>query len=126
MRTARRFAALRSLWSAVSRQRRPDAPPLRSLLSAVPRMVTLTLAGRYPGLDRGRLLGMALALVYVVSPVDLVPEAALFLLGFADDAVVLAWLAGTVLVEAETFLGWERRTGGAPTADRIVTGHVVR
>ena len=126
MRSIRRFAALRALWAAVSRQRRADAPPLRSLLSAVPRMVTLTMRGRYTGLDRGRLLGMVLALAYVVSPVDVVPEAALFLLGFADDAMVLAWLAGAVLQEAETFLGWEHRTGGAAAAEHVVPGSVVR
>ena len=126
MSTIRRFAALRSLWAVVSRQRRPDAPPLRSLLSAVPRMVALTMSGRYTGLDRGRLLAMVLALAYVVSPIDVVPEAALFLLGFADDAMVLAWLAGAVLQEAETFLGWERRTGGAASGERVVPGSVVR
>lgn len=122
----RRLAALRSLWAAVSRQRRPGAPPLRSLVSAVPRMVTMSLTGRYPGLDRGRLLGMLLALAYVVSPVDLVPEAAMLLLGLADDAVVLAWLAGALLQEAEAFLQWERQPRAARAADQVVPGSVVR
>lgn len=126
MRTARRFVALRSLWSAVSRQRRADAPPLRALVAAVPRMAALTLSGRYPGLQRARLAGIVLALLYVVSPVDVVPEAAMLLLGFADDAMVLAWLAGALLTEAEAFLTWEDRVGGAPGDERVVPGHVVR
>ena len=61
----------------------------------------MTLRGTYPGLERGRLLMMALALAYVVSPVDVMPEALMLLAGLGDDAFVLAWLAGAVLVETE-------------------------
>ena len=41
---------------------------------------------------------MGLALAYVVSPVDVMPEALMLLAGLGDDAVVLTWLAGAVLV----------------------------
>jgi uncharacterized membrane protein YkvA (DUF1232 family) len=47
-------------------------------------------------------------LAYLVSPVDLLPEVVLPLLGFADDGVVALWLGGAFLAETERFLAWER------------------
>ncbi|OZM77416.1 hypothetical protein CFP66_36345 [Pseudonocardia sp. MH-G8] len=78
-------------------------------LRAIPRMARDALSGRYPELPRGRLGMLVLALAYLVSPVDLVPEAFLALLGLADDAVVALWLGGALLVETDRFLEWERR-----------------
>jgi uncharacterized membrane protein YkvA (DUF1232 family) len=57
---------------------------------------------------------MAAATAYVISPIDLVPEAFLLVFGLADDAVMIAWLAGTVLSETERFLEWEKQR------DRVV------
>jgi uncharacterized membrane protein YkvA (DUF1232 family) len=65
-------------------------------------------SGRYPALSRGRLGLIALALAYLVSPVDLLPEVVVPLLGFADDGVVALWLGGAFLAETERFLAWER------------------
>lgn len=62
---------------------------------------------RYDGLWRLGL--MAAALVYVVWPVDLIPELFLAPIGLIDDAVVVTWLAGAVLSETGRFLEWERR-----------------
>jgi uncharacterized membrane protein YkvA (DUF1232 family) len=76
-------------------------------LRALPRLVGATLGGRYHGTTPGRLGLMALAVVYVVSPLDLLPDV-LPLIGVADDAMVVAWLAGTVLQETGEFLAWER------------------
>ncbi|HVL86029.1 MAG TPA: YkvA family protein [Pseudonocardia sp.] len=104
----RRVAALRALWQAMSRGRRPDAPGLGEQLRAVPRMLTAALSGRYPHLGRGRLALLVLAVAYLVSPVDLVPEMVLALLGLADDAFVALWLGGAFLVETDRFLQWER------------------
>jgi uncharacterized membrane protein YkvA (DUF1232 family) len=82
--------------------------------------VVATLRGRYAGTTRTRLLTMALALVYIVSPVDLLPELILPLVGLIDDAFVVAWLAGAVLLETERFLQWE------DSQHDVVTGQVVR
>ncbi|MEJ5946499.1 DUF1232 domain-containing protein [Pseudokineococcus basanitobsidens] len=132
--------AFRALAAAFWRSRRAGDPGLPDQLSALPRLVVATLRGRYPGTTARKLGLMALAVVYVVSPVDLVPEAVLLLAGFADDALVLAWLAGAVLDETSAFLRWESSTaadgperGGAtasgPSAraprGETVEGHVV-
>lgn len=124
MRTLKRAAALEALWTAVSRRRSPSGRSLHEQVAAAPRMVAMSLSGRYPGLSRGRLGLMVLALAYVVSPVDLVPEVALLLVGLTDDAVVLAWLAGALLSEVDAFLDWERGGARAATPD-VVPGEVV-
>ena len=58
------------------------------------------------------------AVAYVVSPIDLIPELALSVFGLADDAVVVSWIAATVVNETESFLAWERTTASdRPRAD---------
>jgi uncharacterized membrane protein YkvA (DUF1232 family) len=57
---------------------------------------------------------MAVAALYVVSPVDLVPEALLLAVGLVDDVVLVSWLAGAVLSETERFLRWEARRSVRP------------
>lgn len=109
----RRIAAFRALWRAVSRRRGPGAPRFGDQVRALPRMITAAMAGRYPELGRGRLALLVLAVAYLVSPVDLVPEAFLLLLGLGDDAVVAMWLGGAFLVETDRFLQWERARPGA-------------
>lgn len=106
--------ALRALWRALVEGRRPGAPGFGDRFRALPRMAGGALTGRYPVLSRGRLALLVLAVAYLVSPVDLVPEAVLGPLGLGDDALVAAWLAGAFLVETERYLSWEhsRPLGG--------------
>jgi uncharacterized membrane protein YkvA (DUF1232 family) len=114
----RRLAAFTALWRAISRG--PDgAPGLGERVRAVPRMVREAVSGRYVALGRGRLAMLGLALVYLVSPLDLIPEAFVPLLGLADDGVVALWLAGAFLAETDRFLAWERST----EPDRPAVGH---
>jgi uncharacterized membrane protein YkvA (DUF1232 family) len=94
-------------------------------LRAVPRLVRATLAGRYRGTTRGQLGLIALAVLYTLSPIDLVPEAFIPLLGLADDALVVSWIAGRLLAETEAFLSWERAEPSRSRED-VVEGHVVR
>jgi uncharacterized membrane protein YkvA (DUF1232 family) len=116
--TSSRFAAVGAVWRALRAGHRPGTPGVGERLRAVPRLVKATLLGRYVGTTRARLALMAVAALYVISPVDLVPELFVPLLGLIDDAFVLAWLAGAVLLETERFIDWERR--------RVVVGEVVR
>jgi uncharacterized membrane protein YkvA (DUF1232 family) len=113
-----RFAALGAVWRALRAGHRPGTPGIGDRIRALPRLVTSTVIGRYTGLSRGRLLVVAIAVLYVVSPVDLVPELFVPLLGLIDDAFVVAWLAGVLLLETERFITWER--------SRVVVGQVVR
>lgn len=117
--TTMRWAALRSLARAVRTATRAGTPGVGARLASVPRLFAATLRGDYVGTTRARLLMLVAALMYVVSPVDLVPELLLPVLGLADDALVIAWIAASVINETESFLSWERER------DRIVPGVVV-
>lgn len=103
-----RIAAFRALWRAVSQGNRPGAPGFGDRLRSLPRMISAALSGRYSELGRGRVALLVLAVAYLVSPVDLVPEVFLGLLGLGDDAVVALWLGGALLVETDRYLDWER------------------
>jgi len=113
---ARRRAAVAVLWQTLRRGTRPGTPGVGERLSSLPAMTRDALAGRYTGPGRTR-LGLAVAgLVYLVSPVDLVPELFLPVVGLVDDAVVAAWVAGSVLVATEDYAAW--RSSGAPAPEQ--------
>jgi uncharacterized membrane protein YkvA (DUF1232 family) len=78
-------------------------------------------------MDKTRLLMMAGALAYIISPLDLVPEGLFMVLGLGDDAVVLSWLAGAVLAETEAFLAWEadEASPASATTPGVVPGEVI-
>jgi len=108
----RRLAALRALWRAMREGRRAGGPTVGERFSALPRLVGNATRGRYPGLGGLRLAGIVLALLYLLSPVDVLPELFLPLLGLGDDAIVALWLAGTFFDETERYLRWERAGDG--------------
>jgi uncharacterized membrane protein YkvA (DUF1232 family) len=111
MSAKRRVAALTMLWRAVRASSRPGAPGIGAQLAAVPRMLALGFGGRYPGLAKSRIVLAALGLLYVLSPVDLMPEILLGPLGLGDDALVTAWIVGAILGETDSFLRWEAAGG---------------
>ena len=104
--------AWRALWSAIRGARRPGAPAVSAQVAAVPRMLAMAFSGRYPFLSRGRLALMGLGLLYMISPVDAMPEILFAFAGLGDDALVGAWLAGALLAESEAFLAWEAQQRG--------------
>jgi uncharacterized membrane protein YkvA (DUF1232 family) len=115
--TLRRRAAFSALFKAMTAGSR-GGPSLGKRLAAIPRMVKATTRGEYDG--GMRIAMIAAATAYVVSPIDVIPEAALLIFGLADDALMVAWLAGAVLDETGRFLEWEARRNA------IVPGEVVR
>lgn len=111
-----RVAALRVLLDALRGEGRYG---LGQRLSALPRLLGRALRGSYRGWDRSRAVTVVIGALYVLSPVDLVPEALLGIFGLADDALVAAWLAGAVLSEVDAFLDHER------AEERVVQGNLV-
>jgi uncharacterized membrane protein YkvA (DUF1232 family) len=109
--TLKRTAAFTALGKALVSGAR-GGPSISKRLAALPRMLKATFKGQYDGGLRMAL--MAGAAAYIISPIDLIPEAIFLVFGLADDAVMVAWLAGAVLVETERFLEWEKQR------DRIV------
>ncbi|MCI4064325.1 YkvA family protein [Micromonospora sp. R77] len=113
--TLKRTAAFTALARALAAGAR-GGPSLGERLLALPRMMRATARGEYDG--GLRLAMMAAATAYVVSPIDVVPELFLAVLGLVDDAVMVTWLAGSVLSETERFLAWEAARGS------VIPGHV--
>jgi uncharacterized membrane protein YkvA (DUF1232 family) len=103
--TLGRTAAFTALAKALMTGAR-GGPSIGKRLAALPRMIKASAKGEYDGGMRVAL--MAAATAYVVSPVDVIPEAFFLLVGLADDAVMIAWLAGSVLSETQRFLEWEK------------------
>ena len=113
-----RTGAFVALWRQLRVARR-GGPTLGARLRALPRMMAASLRGRrrYDGLWRMAL--MALAMVYLVTPVDFVPELFLGPIGLIDDLVVVTWLAGAVLSETGRFLEWEKRRSAVIPGQRV-------
>lgn len=76
-------------------------------VASVPRLLRDTLNGRYDGLTKGRLGLMLLAVLYVVSPIDVLPEALLTLPGLLDDAAIVAWLVAALFGATSQYAAWE-------------------
>ena len=120
-----KVATFKSLATAVRIATRPGGPSLVERAQAVPRLVRAVRSGEYTGTSAGRLLMIAGAAGYLVSPVDLLPEALLGAFGLADDAVVGSWLAAQLVTETEDFLAWERATGRGSGHGASVPSEVV-
>lgn len=107
------LSALQALAMALFKGRRAGMPGLGESLMSFPRLIRATKSGTYKGTTWGRLGLMVLGALYIVSPIDLLPESVLGPLGFTDDAMVVAWLAGALLSESKQFLDWESTVGSS-------------
>jgi uncharacterized membrane protein YkvA (DUF1232 family) len=117
-----RLASVVAVARAVRLAARPGGPSIGERAGSVPRMVRATFSGQYTGVSKGRLLLMLGAAGYIVSPIDLIPEAVAPVLGLADDALVLSWLATRFIEETERFLEWEAAESGMPYAGGSAEG----
>lgn len=118
MKTASRLKMAASMAAVVRASVRPGAPSLPERVQAVPRLVRSTLQGTYAGTTLKRLGLVAGAVAYVASPVDLLPEAVLPVLGAADDAVVISWAIKAFFEETDRFLSWEAGHGSSDARSR--------
>lgn len=101
MKQARRAALTAATVSTVHAQ---GSAGFGARLRAVPPMIRDTMTGEYDGLGKGRLFAMVLALAYLISPIDLVPEALLTIPGLIDDTAVAIWLLAAAVTSAEAYL----------------------
>ncbi len=89
--------------------------------AALVRMARAAAAGRYRALPKRSLVAVVAALLYFLDPLDLVPDF-LPLIGFADDAAVLFWVASRVRSDLDAFLEWESGDGAVIDVDAVAAG----
>jgi uncharacterized membrane protein YkvA (DUF1232 family) len=97
----------------------PDTVRLRDALSLLPDLVRLVRRLAVdPSLPRGVRLRLVLLLVYLASPIDLVPDF-VPILGYADDAVIVALVLRSVVRRAGTD-AVRRHWPGSPQGLRVL------
>jgi uncharacterized membrane protein YkvA (DUF1232 family) len=74
---------------------------------ALPRLLRDVRSGTYADLPKSRTFLWLLALVYLISPVDILPDL-LPIIGVTDDAGVVVWLLTSVSTAAGLYLRRER------------------
>lgn len=70
------------------------------------RMFSMWRKGKYPTKALDMILPI-LGLLYVISPIDLIPEIAIPILGSLDDLAILTLIIPKLMKEVDKFLLWE-------------------
>lgn len=70
------------------------------------RMIRANVRGQYNGLSKKNVLLMIAAVLYFLSPFDIIPDA-LPLIGFLDDISLVSWVITTLNDEVMDFRIWE-------------------
>ncbi|TDD58265.1 DUF1232 domain-containing protein [Kribbella antibiotica] len=75
---------------------------------ALPRLIRAARSGAYGELPKSRMTLWVFALVYLISPIDILPDL-LPVIGVTDDAGVLVWLLTSVSTAAGLYINHERK-----------------
>jgi uncharacterized membrane protein YkvA (DUF1232 family) len=88
---------------------------LESLLALL-RLVRAYARGEYRAVPWQSLVLIVAAILYFLTPIDVIPDFVVGL-GYFDDAAVIAWVIGTIRSVLDDFLRWEA-SRGRPAGDR--------
>ena len=103
-----RMAVGRSAWGLYRETRRPGAPGLVHRIASAPLLVKDVTFGRYRGVTRAKLYGFFLLVaLYVVSPIDAIPDF-IPVLGWTDDTAVMLWFMTGLMRESGRYVEWKR------------------
>ncbi len=86
------------------------------------RMIKMWKKGTYPMKTLDIILPL-LGILYILSPIDLLPEIVIPVLGLADDFAVLALVIPKLIKEVDKFLLWE--AGGSLNNAKIIDAEVI-
>jgi uncharacterized membrane protein YkvA (DUF1232 family) len=97
---------------------------LKSLLAQAMVMIDLIrdyVAGRYREIPYWAIGATALALFYVLSPIDVIPDV-LIGIGYLDDAVVVSFALKLIEKELDRYKEWKTRSEGksVPATGKVV------
>lgn len=86
-------------------------------LSALLRLVRAWVNGSYREVPWKSIVMAAAGLIYFVLPFDIFPDI-LPLLGFVDDAAVVAYVVRTIRKDLDAFTAWERQGADGQRCER--------
>jgi len=89
------------------------------------RMVRMWKRGEYPMRSIDIILPL-LGLLYVISPIDLLPEVAIPVLGVMDDLAVLSLTIPKLLKEVDKFLLWEAERRYSTDVSKIIDAEIIK
>ena len=104
---------LKKLVTESSSKTSASSGPLAEVLVDLKTMIRLVGAyarGDYREISGDTVVFVVAALLYVVSPLDLIPDV-IPVVGYLDDAAVVAWVIKRTHDELEAFRAWEARQG---------------
>lgn len=109
------------------RSSRGRHPLGRRLIAVIP-MIRDTLTGRWPGGPKVRVVGGLAGVLYVISPLDILPEVLLGPFGLGDDIAIAAVSVAALLSAAEDYLDAKDAAAGAaaPQDGEVIEGVVIR
>ncbi len=91
---------------------------------ALVHMARAVATGRYRALPKRSLVAVVAALLYFLDPLDLIPDF-IPLIGLADDAAVLLWVASRVRKDLDAFLQWEAGRGPVIDVEPVPSGGAI-
>ena len=99
--------------------------PLGRRVLAVPPMIWAVLRGRWRGVPKFRVMAGIAGIVYVLIPIDFIPEAILGPFGLADDLALTALSVAALLSAAEDYLDAKYGPRLAAGTAEVIVGTVV-
>ena len=76
-----------------------------SYLTALFRLLRVYIRGDYRDIPWGSIVLVIVAIIYFVSPIDLIPD--ILPGGLIDDAAVIAFVVAQIKLDLDNFLAWE-------------------
>jgi len=73
------------------------------------RLIRAYISGEYRSIETGTIISGLAVLLYVLSPIDLVPDF-IPVVGFLDDLSLIGWFVGKFQGEISRFREWEKRS----------------
>ena len=88
-------------------------PAVGNLLADVPLLISIVksyIEGKYKEIPTGTIVAIIAALLYVLSPIDILPDF-IPVVGFADDAAVVAFCVASIHSDLAKYKAWRDGTG---------------